>query len=152
MRHLFALSAAFLAACGDSSGPSNAIPEELAGSWEALQACLPECGFTLQRVGVPGDSVNFVASLPGAIFLLDMTRSGGFDLRAPTAGVTIRGTVRAEGSMLILRDDAGTQDTADWSISNEYLQLQFRGVTEEFDFDADGTGDPATVRARFRRR
>ncbi|HEX6133953.1 MAG TPA: hypothetical protein VFZ24_08315 [Longimicrobiales bacterium] len=153
MRHLFAVSLVLLSACGDGgTGESDAIPDVLAGSWEASLACSPECHFTLVRLDDPSQSLDFVSGIPGSIFLLELTRQGGFELEAVAANETIRGTVRAEGSLLILRDNAGVQDTADWSIAGEYLRLDFRGETDEFDFDQDGLPDPATIRARFRRR
>jgi hypothetical protein len=151
MRYFFAAPVLALAvACGDSAGPSDMISAELAGSWEAAPSCLPECGVTLIRIDNPADSVNFVSSLQQT-FLLTMTRSGRFDLAAAGGIGTVRGRVEQVGSMLILRDDAGTRDTADFTLSGEYLRLSFRGVTEQFDFDGDGVGDPAMVRARFRR-
>jgi hypothetical protein len=152
MRYLFAASllATALGACGDGSGPSDLIPAELEGSWEAAPSCLPNCGFTLIRIDNPADSVNFVSSLEQT-FLLTLTGSGRFGLTAVGGGSTIRGRVHAEGTMLILRDEAGTQDTADYTLSGEYLGLAFRGVATQFDFDADGIGDPSMVRARFRR-
>ncbi|HEX6309252.1 MAG TPA: hypothetical protein VFZ69_13745 [Longimicrobiales bacterium] len=152
MRHFFAGSLVLVAACGDGgSGPSSVVPAEVAGSWEASPACTPDCHFTLVRIDDPAQNVDFVSGL-GAIFLLDITRSGQFELEAVTANETIAGTVRAEGSMLILRDGAGAQDTADWAVSGQYLQLNFRGESDDFDFDQDGVADPATIRARFRRR
>jgi hypothetical protein len=152
MRYFLAVPvlALLAASCGDGSGPSDMIPEELAGTWEAAPSCLPECGFTLVRISNPADSVNFVSGLQQT-FVLSLTTSGRFGLTAPGGGGTVRGRVHAEGAMLILRDEAGTQDTADYALSGEYLALQFRGVTDQFDFDADGEGDPSMVRARFRR-
>lgn len=152
MRHFFSLPALALglAACGDSAGPSDAIPEVLSGFWEAEPACLPECGFTLVRIDNEADSVNFVRALDQS-FVLNMTTSGRFNLLSVDGGTSIRGRVEAVGAMLILQDDAGARDTADYTLEGEYLGLRFRDVTEQFDFDEDGVGDPSTIRARFRR-
>ena len=152
MRHLFSVLLAGLtvAACGDSAGPSDLIPQELAGAWLAAPECLPQCGFTLMRISNPADSVNFVSGLQQT-FLMTLTTSGRFGLTGLGGASTIRGRVEAEGAMLILRDEAGAQDTADYTLQGEYLGLAFRGVAEQFDFDGDGVGDPAMVRARFRR-
>ncbi|HSK21356.1 MAG TPA: hypothetical protein VK912_19525 [Longimicrobiales bacterium] len=152
MRHLFSVLMAglVLAGCGDSAGPSDVIPPELAGSWLAAPACLPECGFTLMRISNPADSVNFVSGLQQT-FRVTLTTSGRFNLTGLGGASSIRGFAEAVGSMLILRDEAGTQDTADYTLQGEYLGLTFRGVAEQFDFDGDGVGDPAMVRARFRR-
>jgi hypothetical protein len=154
MRHFFSLSALALAlplaACGDSAGPSDMIPEALSGFWEAAPSCLPECGFTLVRIDNVADSVNFVRALQQR-FVLNMTTSGRFNLLSVDGGTSVRGRVEAVGQMLILRDEAGTQDTADYLLEGEYLALEFRDVTEQFDFDDDGIGDPSTIRARFRR-
>ena len=153
MRHFFSLLAisAALAACGDSSGPSNLVPDELAGFWEASPACLPECGFTLQRISNPADSINFVSALEQS-FVVNLTTSGRFNLTSAGAGITLRGRVEAVDGMLVLEDEAGVRDTADYVLQGEYLSLMFRNTTENFDFDADGQGDPALVRARFRAR
>ena len=153
MRHLFSLLAlsVAVAACGDSSGPSPVVPEELAGFWEANPECLPQCGFTLQRLSNPADSVNFVSALQQS-FVANLTPTGRFNLTSSGAGITIRGRVEVVDGMLILQDEAGARDTADYAIEGEYLSMSFRNSTEAFDFDADGTGDPATVRARFRAR
>ncbi|MGH7448647.1 MAG: hypothetical protein ACRELT_13845 [Longimicrobiales bacterium] len=145
------MAGAVLVACGDGAGPSAEIPPELTGSWEAAPGCLPNCGFTLIRVDNPADSINFVAGT-GTTFLLTLTAGGGFDLNEVLGGIDIRGRARAEGAMLILRDDAGVQDTADYALSGLFLSLAFRGITEAFDFDGDASGDPAVVRATFRRR
>lgn len=152
MRHFFSLSVLSLAvaACGDSSGPSDMIPETLAGFWEAAPSCVPQCGLTLVRIDQPSDSVNFVSALQQT-FVLSMTTSGRFNLLSVGGGITIRGRVEAVGQMLILRDEEGTRDTADFTLEGEYLGLRFRDVTEQFDFDDDGVGDPATIQARFRR-
>lgn len=154
MRHFFSLLVLIpvvaVAACGDSSGPSEMIPDALTGFWEAAPSCVPECGFTLVRIAAPSDSVNFVSALQQT-FVLSMTESGRFNLLSVGGGVTIRGRAEAVGQMLILRDEQGTRDTADFTLEGEYLGLEFRDVTEQFDFDSDGVGDPATIRARFRR-
>lgn len=153
MRYLFAaltVSGA-LVACGDGTGPSDAIPAELAGTWEAAPSCLPNCGFTLIRIDNPADSVNFVSGLD-LTFFLTLSPGGRFDLTGEGGVGTVRGEARAEGSLLIMRDEAGTQDTADYALAGEYLGLSFRGVAEQFDFDGDGEGDPSMVRAWFRRR
>lgn len=152
MRHLFALSllAVVLAACGDGSGPSDVIAAEIAGTWEAAPSCLPECGFTLIRIDNPADSVNFVSGLQQT-FVLILSPTGRFDLTALGGAGFVRGRAHTEGTLLIMRDDAGAQDTADYTLSGAYLTLAFRGVTEQFDFDADGEGDPSRVRARFER-
>ena len=152
MRHLFALSllAGALAACGDGSGPSDVIAAEIAGNWQAAPSCLPECGFTLIRIDNPADSVNFVSGLQQT-FLLLLSTTGRFELTAASGAGSVRGQAHTEGTLLIMRDDAGAQDTADYTLAGEYLTLAFRGVTEQFDFDADGVGDPSRVRARFER-
>lgn len=153
MRHFFSLPLLVFAlvACGDGAGPSDVIPEELEGAWEAAPSCLPECGFTLVRVEDPADSVNFVTALQQT-FVLNLTESGRFSLTSIGGATTIRARAHAEASMLIVRDEAGTRDTADYVLEGEYLSLSFRDVTEQFDFDGNGSGDPATVRARFRKR
>lgn len=152
MRHFFSLLllAVTVTSCGDGEGPTDMIPAELEGSWEAAPSCVPDCGFTLARIDNPADSVNFVSALQQT-FVLSLTLSGRFSLASTSGGTTIRGRAHTEGSMLIVRDDAGAQDTADYTLQNDVLGLRFRNVTEQFDFDDDGVGDPSTIRAYFRR-
>ncbi|MBR9989676.1 MAG: hypothetical protein KFH98_07980 [Gemmatimonadetes bacterium] len=140
--------ASMTTACSDTAGPAAVISDELAGTWEAAEHCLPECGFTLQRLDNPADSINFVSSLMQT-FVFTLTTSGRFGLTAPGGGTTIRGEAYMEGGTLIFRDQAGAQDTADYALTGRYLGLTFRTVTSSFDFDGDGVGDPSIVRARF---
>jgi hypothetical protein len=138
-------------ACGDGAGPSDVVPADIAGTWEASPGCLPQCGVTLVRIGVPGDTLNFVSE-QGITFHLTLTRGGRFDLVPLPQGPAVSGRVEVEGSLLILRDTDGVTDTVDLARTGEYLDLAFRGVSENFDFDGDFVADPATIRARFRRR
>ena len=152
MRHFFSLSllVVLAASCGDGSGPSDLIPAGMEGSWEASPACLPNCGFTLVRIDNPADSVNFVSALQQT-FVLNLTLSGRFSLTSASGATTIRGRAHTEGSMLIVRDEAGAQDTADYTLQGDRLGLTFRNITEQFDFDEDGEGDPSRIHAYFQR-
>jgi hypothetical protein len=146
MRHLFAVVVVFLAAaCGDGSGPSNVIPEELAGDWVAEPACLYTCGFTITPVATPGDSVNVVAGY-GITMDLSLTRSGRLELVALGGGPVepITGRARVEGSMLIVT--AGTAvDTIDYQVTGNALTFAFRELITL-------NGAPSTVRGVFVRR
>lgn len=150
MRYFVAALLVATTGCGDSTAPADVIPEAVAGAWDAAPYCLPECGFTLVRLDNPADSVNFVSGLQQS-FLFTITTTGRFDLTSPGGAGTIRGRAWAEGSAIIFRDQSGVQDTADYTLTGDYLGLMFRSVTTQFDFDGDNVGDPSTIRARFRR-
>lgn len=149
MRHLFSalVLGLTLVGCGDSSGPSDVIPEELAGSWLAAPACLPECGFTFAPVANPADSIN-VVTFGGISMEAVLTRAGRFTLTARPGNIPpVTGRARVEGSMLILREGAMT-DTLDYVLTGNRLALRFRGEFA-FDFNDDQIDEPATIRGIF---
>jgi hypothetical protein len=154
MRHFFAGSilVVAIAACSDGSGPSDVIPPELAGSWEASPGCLPNCGFTFTSTANAADSIN-VVSFIGLTMEVTMTRSGRFDMLARPGGIPpVTGRVEVEGDLLIVRDDAGQQDTLDYTVTPEWLTVEFRGTYDALDFNGDEVADPATLKGVFRRR
>lgn len=156
MRHFFAGPIATLvlalAACGDGAGPSDVIPPELAGSWQASPGCLPACGFTFVAVANPADSINVVDFI-GLTMEATLTRAGRFELLARPGGIPpVTGQATVEGSTLIIRDDAGAQDTLDFTVTPDVLTLRFRGTYDVLDFDGDQVPDPATLRGVFLRR
>jgi hypothetical protein len=140
-----------MAGCGDGTGP-EIVPSELVGMWVAEPACLPRCGFTLERVGSPGDTVN-VTAFTGITTEIAMTRDGGFRLRTrpgPDTASTAR--VRVSPGMLVVTDVAGTVDTLDYSLQGQMLHLRFRRTFSVFDFTGNGQNDPAVARGRFEKR
>lgn len=156
MRHFFAgpiaALAVALAACGDAAGPADVIPPELAGSWQASPGCLFACGFTFTAVASPADSLN-VVDFMGLTMEVTLTRAGRFDLIARPGGIPpVTGRVEVEGSTLIVRDDAGAQDTLDFTVTPDVLTLTFRGTYNVMDIDGDQVADPATARGVFLRR
>ena len=151
MRHLFAgLILGFtLAGCSDGTGPAAVIPAELAGTWLAAPACLPDCGFTFAPVANPADSINVVV-FGGLTMEAVLTRAGRFTLTArPGAIPPVTGSARVEGSTLILRDGMNT-DTLDYVLAGNRLTLRFRGEFA-FDFDDDGVDEPTSIRGVFAR-
>jgi hypothetical protein len=152
MRHLFTpLLVLGLAACGDASGPADVISADLAGSWEATPACLPTCGFTFVSTAKATDTLNVVAAF-GLSLEVTLARSGRFEMIARPGGIPpVTGPARTEGSLLIVRDDAGVQDTIDFTVTATHLSLAFRG-TVQVDLNGDQQLETATARGRFRRR
>lgn len=149
MRHLFAglMLVVALAACGDGTGPSDVIPEELAGTWLAAPACLPECGFTFAPVANPADSINVVV-FGGITMEAILTRAGRFTLTARPGDIPpVTGSARVEGSTLVLRE-GGMTDTLDYTLVENRLTLRFRGEFA-FDFNGDQVDEPATIRGVF---
>lgn len=140
-----------LAGCGDASGPADVIPAELAGSWEASPACLPDCGFTFVSTVKSSDTMNVVSAF-GVSLDVTLTRAGRFEMVArPGAVPPVTGQARTEGSLLIVRDAAGVADTIDYAVTATHLSLAFRG-TAQVDFNGDQQTEAATARGRFRRR
>jgi hypothetical protein len=152
MRHLFTpLLVLGLAACGDASGPADVISADLAGSWEATPACLPTCGFTFVSTAKATDTLNVVAAF-GLSLEVTLASSGRFEMIARPGGIPpVTGQGRSEGSLLIVRDDAGVQDTIDFTVSATHLTLAFRG-TVQVDLNGDQQLETATARGHFRRR
>jgi hypothetical protein len=151
---LLAAAALMVAACGGEggTGPAEVIPAELAATWVAEPACLPECGFTLASAANPADSIN-VTAFVGLSTEITMTRDGTFRLRTrPGPDTASVAQVRAGAGVLVVTDGAGAVDTLDYSLAGDYLHLRFRRHFTVFDFTGDGTPDPATARGRFRRR
>jgi hypothetical protein len=146
MRHFFAVAGVLLAAaCGDGSGPSNVIPEELAGDWVAEPACLYTCGFTITPVATPADSVNVIASY-GITMDLSLSRSGRLELVALGGGPVepITGQARVEGQMLIVTSGTAV-DTIDYQLAGSSLAFAFRELITL-------NGAPSEVRGVFVRR
>lgn len=141
-----------LAACGDGTGPGDAVPAALAARWVAEPACLPSCGFSLISMANPTDSLN-VTSFAGLTTEITVNRGGTFRLAfRPGPDTATTASVRAEGSMLIVTDAAGTVDTLDYVLREPYLDLQFRRAFVVLDFDGDGTPDSARARGTFQRK
>jgi hypothetical protein len=140
-----AVLSVFFLGCGDSSGPQT-MPAGLIGSWEARTSCIPECGITIFSVANPADSVDTTrlvateVTIQAARFTL---QSGG--------GATISGAARVEGTRIMVRGPSGAEEGIDYSLSPDgrLLTLFFDGV---FDFNSDGSTEPARARGIFRRR
>jgi hypothetical protein len=140
------------AACGDGTGPGDAVPPELAARWVAEPACVPDCGFTLTSVANAADSLNATA-FAGVTTEITVQRSGTFRLVfRPGPDTASTASVRAVGSMLIVTDAAGVVDTLDYVLRDPWLDLHFRRHFVVIDFNGDGVPDPARARGTFRRR
>jgi len=142
------LAALVMAACGSDggTGPDDVLPASLVGEWYTGATCYPGCGLTLENAANPADTLNVTV---GSTTSLRLTRTGGYHLQISGAtDTTVTGTVRAEGSLLILSAPSGA-DTADYALSADVLQLRWRRTVT-----VTGPQGPwnAHLRGRFRRR
>jgi hypothetical protein len=149
MRKLWLVILGLAVGCGDSSGPDAAVAAELVGEWVAEPACAPPCSFTLTWVENPLAKLDAVVLL-GLTVRIDVTSSGRFTL---SGAVAESGTVRTEGSTMLVTSGVGAVDTIDWSIRDGNLHLDFRREYAVISFDPPNTDpDPAHVTGVFRRR
>jgi hypothetical protein len=133
MRHLrlaaaTTLLAAGLAACSDSTSPAD-----LAGTYDVTVFEFTNADNTTEKVDVVdlGAAIEITITAGGA-FTIDVdgeTETGTIEIDGSDVTVTIggdpaTGTINQNGSTVTLNFDTGT----------------------EFDFDEDGTDDPATLR------
>jgi hypothetical protein len=140
------LLVAGLLGCSDGSGPADVLPAELTGEWTAYPGCLYTCGFTFMPLANPADSLNVIATF-GLTVNLSLQRNGRMEMIALGGGPVdpVSGRARVDGAMLILTDDEGAVDTADYVLDAGRLRLQFREIVSL-------NGQDARVRASFQRR
>jgi hypothetical protein len=128
------LGLAAAAACGDSTGVQLA---DLAGTWNITLLEFSEVGGSA--------TVDLIADLSGTA-TIDIESDGAYTLTVTVQGVpeTETGTITVVGNEITL---AGASDAALGTISRngDTVTIDFdAGV--EFDFDDDGSDDPATLR------
>lgn len=140
------------AACaGDPAGP---VPDRLVGRWEAAPFCWeadvpPPCWFRIQAVADPSMAVD-LTDRASADLRLDIERAGTFRFRLSAIGVEAfddHGQLTVQDGMLIMASAAGV-DTLDYALEAGFLAVTFREELA-FDFDGDGTDDPASAAARL---
>lgn len=145
-----ALAGALLLGCGsDPSDPGNRIPAELVGSWIAEPACLPECGWTLTSSTDPEVSLNFVDEPLNMTIGVGIEADGDFELSFSGQSAPERGTLRVEGQLMIITDQGGQVDSADYHIEGAYLYMQLR---KEYNFSVGGAAHTGRPLGIFERR
>ena len=131
---------ALLASCGDSTGVQ---PDDLAGTWTATS-------FVFQSVATPALQVDVVDEQDLTI-TATIQSSGDVSLTITGTGIneTSNGTLTVTGSNFTLVLDGDTS-TGTISRDGDVLTLTFTSGLE-FDFDQDGTDEPATGTAVFQK-
>jgi hypothetical protein len=127
-----------LASCSDSGTDSSKELAPLVGTWRAQ-------ALVLSNKANPSQSVDLVEE--GAVFTLSILSSGQYSATMQVFGQSLPpevGRIRVSGSEFTLTptsyDGAATSGT--WKFQGEILVLD--GDTE-FDFNQDGTRQPATA-------
>ena len=135
LRAAAALTLAGTVACNDSTGVQ---PEDLAGTWTATSAI-----FT--STANPPVSLDLIAA--GASLTATIQSSGAISITTtePVSGVsdTDNGTIAVSGTSVTLTID-GDVVTGTITRDGDTLTLNLSSGVE-FDFDDDGTDDPATA-------
>jgi hypothetical protein len=139
------LAAGLQLACGDE-GPANDLTYgDLIGQWALFSLVFtsdadPSTTFDFRAAGGSG-SLHFEAD---TTFLLVLLPNPGSPTESSTGSVSLKqGTV-------VLTDDADPDGpTLTGTLSGQ--QLSFETDNAEFDFDGDGTDEPARVSAVFTR-
>jgi hypothetical protein len=120
---------AVLVACGDSTGITA---EDLEGTWEASEIVFTNSANPSETVDLIdiGASLTVTVSASGTVSTVFDNGEGGTDSDSGTLGV--------DGTTLTIGGD-----TFEAERSGDVLTLT--DATSEFDFDEDGTDEPATL-------
>jgi hypothetical protein len=133
------------AACGDDpASPGGVTMSDLAGSWQVTR-------WEYTNSANSSESVDLV-TLAGSSATLDLEDTGDYTISGTLAGVavTLTGTWTISGSnMQILEDGTVDTQTTPFSLSGDTLTLS--GLEGDWDFDDDGTDDPASLIVVFTR-
>jgi hypothetical protein len=139
-RILLALSVALIASCGgddeDTTGPVN---NDLVGTWDATV-------IQLTSVADPGTVVELVSQ--GANGRLVLEADGGFGLSVGVPGEPTEfgnGDWGATDVLTLIFGDGDIEGTWQFDIDLNGDSLRLTGADTEWDFDDDGTDDPATL-------
>lgn len=120
-------------ACGDSTGITA---EDLAGTWEATEIVFTNQANTSESVDLVdlGASLTVTVEASGTVTAVFDDGQGGTDSDSGTLGV--------DGSTLTIGGDTFEADRSG-------DQLTLTDATSEYDFDDDGSDDPATLVIRL---
>lgn len=146
LRRLGLLCLLATAGCGggEAIGPNEALAE-LTGDWQATR-------FVVTNKANPSQAPELIHDL-GAQFTLNIQPSGQYTaiLVYQATPIAEIGLLEVSGNDVVFHVSIPTQVTtrSRYSLSNNHLTLD--GDTE-FDFNADGAGDPATAHIELARR
>ena len=121
---------AFAAAgCGDSTGITA---QDLEGTWNATQIVYTNSANTSESVNIVpmGASFSMTVTSSGAVSTVFIDGQGGTSSNS--------GTLSSDGSTLTLAGDTFQADRSG-------DQLTLTDANSEYDFDNDGSDDPATL-------
>lgn len=145
-KHAWGLAIALVVAgCSDDPVGPDADPGPLVGDWEATS-------LVVTNVANPTQAPDLIAL--GATFTLNVQPSGQYTaiLVFAQQSSTEIGTLHVSGSSVTLRPSfppGQPATTGTFSIQGDLMTLD--GATE-FDFNLDGTPEPAAAHFEFRRR
>lgn len=134
---LLAASLAILAACDIGTGPEPPTSGNVTRAWTATRCTyrsVADPAVEVELIGV-GWEIGLFINDNGQFFYV-VTPPGGTEQNTP-------GTWDIAGSHLILAP-TGSGATWDFRASVDEDRMSLRGAAVTYDFDADGTPDPAT--------
>lgn len=118
--------------------------DEIAGVWIASNAIYSE-------IADPTNRLDLIALGFGVTMNIEPSGDWALLLTVGTNIVDLQvGTMAVDGKLLVIVDETGT-DTGRAYLEGEQVALQMRGGTE-FDFDGDGTAEPAKLNLIMDRR
>jgi hypothetical protein len=129
-RTLALIGLATVLACGDA-----VAPEDIAGTWEATS-------FVFTSVEDPSESIDVIDA--GGSLRVTFDADGTYELSVTFGGSTDTddGTYTIDGNDITL-DNVDDPISGTIEVSGDTMTLNLTGA--EFDFDEDGTDDPATI-------
>jgi hypothetical protein len=142
---LFALFAATsIAACGGANNTTAPSPQTLAGTWRATRAEFVSRASSSLRVDVVSQGTTMVLTLASNnAYTLTITDPG----HSPQATT---GTWSSSTDVLTLRP-TGMPFSIEFDMTMSGSTLTLTGGSVEFDFNADGVNEEATLNATFAR-
>ena len=133
------LSVLLLASCGDDDDTTGPVNNSLVGTWDAT-------AIQLTSVANPATVVELVSE--GASGRLVLQADGGFGLSVGIPGEPTEfgnGDWGATAVLTLVFGDGDIQGSWQFDINLNGNTLQLTGADTEWDFDEDGTDDPAKL-------
>jgi hypothetical protein len=130
-------------ACGDN-GPDPLTLDDLVGTWRATQ-------FVFTKQSDPSRFFDLIQN--SGVVTIVIAANGTYSGQQSAFGVTetFSGTITVSGSFVSLTDDEDPGDPTDFAASLTGNTLTLATSDAEFDFDFDGTDEPASLTAVFQR-
>ena len=139
------LAVAAVAACGDSTGVGDvAEVVDLAGTWNATVVEFTNQANTAEKIDLVAE---------GATLVLTILANGDYTLTIDEpmeAQAVEHGTLAISGNTLTL-SETGQGSADDFTLNLSGNTLTLTTDDDAFDFDDDGTDEPASVRLVFQK-